>query len=116
MLVGMQRKKGKGVRDLDLLLLTINIYYPKSRSKIRNNKTENPSLLLHLHPDRSKWLVLSKRLSIQGTSKFKVFDCRLHGCSQELIFLAEKQSPWSYPDDNITCGPHCYKSMVLGCL
>lgn len=32
-----------------------------------------------------------------------VFDCRLHGCSQDLIFLAEKQSPWSYPEDNITC-------------
>ncbi|KAJ6419858.1 hypothetical protein OIU84_029891 [Salix udensis] len=55
----------------DSLLLTINICYPKSRSNIRNNKTENPSLLLHLHPNRSKWLVLSKRLSIQGTSKFK---------------------------------------------
>ncbi|KAJ6678398.1 HISTONE-LYSINE N-METHYLTRANSFERASE E(Z) [Salix viminalis] len=41
-----------------------------------------------------------------------VFDCRLHGCSQELIFPAEKQSPWSYPDDNITCGPHCYKSVL----
>uniref|UniRef100_A0A1I9W0B0 [histone H3]-lysine(27) N-trimethyltransferase n=1 Tax=Populus tomentosa TaxID=118781 RepID=A0A1I9W0B0_POPTO len=38
-----------------------------------------------------------------------VFDCRLHGCSQDLIFLAEKQSPWSYPEDNITCGSHCYK-------
>uniref|UniRef100_A0A6N2MK68 CXC domain-containing protein n=1 Tax=Salix viminalis TaxID=40686 RepID=A0A6N2MK68_SALVM len=37
---------------------------------------------------------------------------RLHGCSQELIFPAEKQSPWSYPDDNITCGPHCYKSVL----
>ncbi|KAB5547826.1 hypothetical protein DKX38_011232 [Salix brachista] len=41
-----------------------------------------------------------------------VFDCRLHGCSQELIFPAEKQSPWSYPYDNITCGPHCYKSVL----
>ncbi|CAK7337703.1 unnamed protein product [Dovyalis caffra] len=41
-----------------------------------------------------------------------VFDCRLHGCSQDLIFPAEKQSPWSYPDDNIPCGPHCYKSVL----
>ncbi|KAL9378322.1 hypothetical protein Peur_029657 [Populus x canadensis] len=41
-----------------------------------------------------------------------VFDCRLHGCSQDLIFPAEKQSPWSYPDDNITCGPQCYKSVL----
>ncbi|KAJ6736629.1 HISTONE-LYSINE N-METHYLTRANSFERASE [Salix viminalis] len=39
-----------------------------------------------------------------------VFDCRLHGCSQDLIFLAEKQSPWSYPDDR--CGSHCYKSVL----
>ncbi|KAF9678516.1 hypothetical protein SADUNF_Sadunf07G0043000 [Salix dunnii] len=41
-----------------------------------------------------------------------VFDCRLHGCSQDLIFPVEKQSPWSYPDDNITCGPQCYKSVL----
>eukprot|EP00258_Populus_trichocarpa_P041812 XP_024457831.1 histone-lysine N-methyltransferase CLF isoform X2 [Populus trichocarpa] len=41
-----------------------------------------------------------------------VFDCRLHGCSQDLIFLAEKQSPWSYPEDNITCGSHCYKLVL----
>ncbi|KAF9682380.1 hypothetical protein SADUNF_Sadunf05G0103000 [Salix dunnii] len=41
-----------------------------------------------------------------------VFDCRLHGCSQDLIFLAEKQSPWSYPDDSISCGSHCYKSVL----
>ncbi|KAJ6288680.1 hypothetical protein OIU76_024628 [Salix suchowensis] len=31
---------------------------------------------------------------------------------RSLSFLAEKQSPWSYPDDNITCGPHCYKSVL----
>uniref|UniRef100_A0A6N2N7U9 Histone-lysine N-methyltransferase CLF-like HTH domain-containing protein n=1 Tax=Salix viminalis TaxID=40686 RepID=A0A6N2N7U9_SALVM len=39
-----------------------------------------------------------------------VFDCRLHGCSQDLIFLAEKQSPWSYPDDR--CVSQCYKSVL----
>ncbi|CAL5326232.1 unnamed protein product [Camellia sinensis] len=39
-----------------------------------------------------------------------VFDCRLHGCSQDLVFPAEKQLPWSFPDEeNIPCGPHCYK-------
>ncbi|KAJ6304835.1 hypothetical protein OIU78_020403 [Salix suchowensis] len=43
-----------------------------------------------------------------------VFDCRLHGCSQDLIFLvsAEKQSPWSYPDDSRSCGSHCYKLVL----
>ncbi|THG20181.1 hypothetical protein TEA_005566 [Camellia sinensis var. sinensis] len=42
-----------------------------------------------------------------------VFDCRLHGCSQDLVFPAEKQLPWSFPDEeNIPCGPHCYKLVL----
>ncbi|XP_062101951.1 histone-lysine N-methyltransferase CLF isoform X2 [Humulus lupulus] len=42
-----------------------------------------------------------------------VFDCRLHGCSQDLVFPAEKQSSWCPPDDeNATCGPHCYRSAL----
>ncbi|XP_028089922.1 histone-lysine N-methyltransferase CLF-like [Camellia sinensis] len=39
-----------------------------------------------------------------------LFNCRLHGCSQDLVFPAEKQLPWSFLDEeNISCGPHCYK-------
>ncbi|KAL6961471.1 hypothetical protein U1Q18_039240 [Sarracenia purpurea var. burkii] len=39
-----------------------------------------------------------------------VFDCRLHGCSQDLVFPTEKQLPWSCLDEeNVPCGPHCYK-------
>lgn len=39
-----------------------------------------------------------------------VFDCRLHGCSQELVFPAEKLSPWSSPDaEKDPCGPHCFR-------
>ncbi|KAF7093912.1 hypothetical protein CFC21_096287 [Triticum aestivum] len=37
-----------------------------------------------------------------------VFYCKLHGCSQDLIFPAEKQSPWDSMDDG-PCGSHCYK-------
>eukprot|EP01018_Ginkgo_biloba_P003160 Gb_22334 [translate_table: standard] len=39
-----------------------------------------------------------------------VFDCRLHGCSQGLVFPSEKQPPWSPPeeDSNRPCGTHCY--------
>ncbi|XP_025794481.1 histone-lysine N-methyltransferase EZ3 isoform X3 [Panicum hallii] len=38
-----------------------------------------------------------------------VFDCRLHGCSQNLVFPCEKQ-PYSFePDENKRpCGDHCY--------
>ncbi|KAK9667803.1 hypothetical protein RND81_13G012100 [Saponaria officinalis] len=37
-----------------------------------------------------------------------VFDCRLHGCSQDLIFPIEKQNPWTAPDvANKPCGPDC---------
>lgn len=40
-----------------------------------------------------------------------VFDCRLHGCSQDLIFPTEKQHAWSSLEEaNVPCGPHCYRS------
>jgi histone-lysine N-methyltransferase EZH2 len=43
-----------------------------------------------------------------------VFDCRLHGCSQDLIFPAEKPAPWCPPvDENLTCGANCYKTVNL---
>ncbi|KAK8483625.1 hypothetical protein V6N13_133146 [Hibiscus sabdariffa] len=39
-----------------------------------------------------------------------VFDCRLHGCSQDLIFPADKQNPWNHPDEEkAPCGLHCYR-------
>ncbi|KAL5752997.1 hypothetical protein ACOSP7_023174 [Xanthoceras sorbifolium] len=42
-----------------------------------------------------------------------VFDCRLHGCSQDLVFPAEKQLPWYHSDvENVPCGPHCYRSVL----
>ncbi|CAD5319292.1 unnamed protein product [Arabidopsis thaliana] len=42
-----------------------------------------------------------------------VFDCRLHGCSQDLIFPAEKPAPWCPPvDENLTCGANCYKTLL----
>ncbi|KAJ9562312.1 hypothetical protein OSB04_007472 [Centaurea solstitialis] len=38
-----------------------------------------------------------------------VFDCKLHGCSQDLIFPAEKHSTWNRMDEEKPpCGPHCY--------
>ncbi|KAG4175594.1 hypothetical protein ERO13_A11G194300v2 [Gossypium hirsutum] len=41
-----------------------------------------------------------------------VFDCRLHGCSQDLIFPADKQTPWNHPDEeNVPCGLHCYRTL-----
>ncbi|KAK6923060.1 Pre-SET CXC domain [Dillenia turbinata] len=37
-----------------------------------------------------------------------VFDCRLHGCSQDLVFPSEKQLPWNHwEEENVPCGPHC---------
>ncbi|KAK4416179.1 Histone-lysine N-methyltransferase CLF [Sesamum alatum] len=39
-----------------------------------------------------------------------VFDCRLHGCSQDLVFSAEKQVPWSSADvEKEPCGPNCHR-------
>ncbi|XP_054824452.1 histone-lysine N-methyltransferase CLF-like isoform X1 [Prosopis cineraria] len=39
-----------------------------------------------------------------------VFDCRLHGCSQDLVFPAEKQPVWIPPNAESTpCGPNCFQ-------
>ncbi|PNY03837.1 histone-lysine N-methyltransferase CLF-like protein [Trifolium pratense] len=39
----------------------------------------------------------------------RVFDCRLHGCSQDLVFPAERQPSWSPPNtENAPCGPNCF--------
>ncbi|XP_042497884.1 histone-lysine N-methyltransferase CLF-like isoform X2 [Macadamia integrifolia] len=39
-----------------------------------------------------------------------VFDCRLHGCSQDLVFPAEKKPAWSYSDEEkVPCGINCYR-------
>ncbi|KAL6898089.1 hypothetical protein ACP4OV_006685 [Aristida adscensionis] len=38
-----------------------------------------------------------------------VFDCKVHGCSQDLVFPTEKQPAWNGTDDSIPCGIHCYK-------
>ncbi|XP_028760528.1 histone-lysine N-methyltransferase CLF isoform X2 [Neltuma alba] len=41
------------------------------------------------------------------------FDCRLHGCSQDLIFPAEKQPAWMPPDaENAPCGPNCFQLVL----
>ncbi|KAM7251665.1 hypothetical protein ACFE04_023548 [Oxalis oulophora] len=42
-----------------------------------------------------------------------VFDCRLHGCSQDLVFPAEKPHCWKDAnEENVPCGPHCYRSVL----
>ncbi|KAJ8640644.1 hypothetical protein MRB53_017338 [Persea americana] len=40
-----------------------------------------------------------------------VFDCRLHGCSQDIVFPAEKHLPWSHSEEErgIPCGLHCFR-------
>ncbi|GAU26043.1 hypothetical protein TSUD_225040 [Trifolium subterraneum] len=43
----------------------------------------------------------------------RVFDCRLHGCSQDLVFPAERQPSWSPPNtENAPCGPNCFRSAL----
>ncbi|KAL4582261.1 hypothetical protein LXL04_006805 [Taraxacum kok-saghyz] len=41
-----------------------------------------------------------------------VFDCKLHGCSQDLIFPAEKHCTWNrVEEEKLPCGPHCYRQV-----
>ncbi|GJN29562.1 hypothetical protein PR202_gb17795 [Eleusine coracana subsp. coracana] len=49
-----------------------------------------------------------------------VFDCKLHGCSQDLVFpvsfqveRTDKQQAWSGTDDGVPCGIHCYKLVCI---
>ncbi|RHN49022.1 putative histone-lysine N-methyltransferase [Medicago truncatula] len=38
-----------------------------------------------------------------------IFDCPLHGCSQKIIYPAEKQPVWQEPEGpKEPCGEHCY--------
>ncbi|XP_014514285.1 histone-lysine N-methyltransferase EZA1 isoform X4 [Vigna radiata var. radiata] len=38
-----------------------------------------------------------------------IFDCRLHGCSQPLVYPSEKQTVWSDPEgDKKPCSDQCY--------
>ncbi|TKW20033.1 hypothetical protein SEVIR_4G059000v4 [Setaria viridis] len=39
-----------------------------------------------------------------------VFDCKLHGCSQDLVFPTEKQPACSGIADGASCGKYCYKA------
>ncbi|XP_076893935.1 histone-lysine N-methyltransferase CLF-like [Bidens hawaiensis] len=41
-----------------------------------------------------------------------VFDCKLHGCSQDLIFPAEKQCTLNrIEEEKVPCSPHCYRQI-----
>ncbi|KAE9596677.1 hypothetical protein Lal_00007487 [Lupinus albus] len=42
-----------------------------------------------------------------------VFDCRLHGCSQDLVSPAEKQCMWIPTDtESAPCGPNCFQLVL----
>ncbi|KAI3500425.1 hypothetical protein L1887_36246 [Cichorium endivia] len=41
-----------------------------------------------------------------------VFDCKLHGCSQDLIFPAEKHCTSNrVEEEKVPCGPYCYRQV-----
>ncbi|WJX19838.1 [histone H3]-lysine(4) N-trimethyltransferase [Trifolium repens] len=43
-----------------------------------------------------------------------IFDCRLHGCSQPLIYPSEKKTVWSEPEgDRKPCGGQCYLQLKV---
>ncbi|OIW10951.1 hypothetical protein TanjilG_22758 [Lupinus angustifolius] len=42
-----------------------------------------------------------------------VFDCRLHGCSQDLVSPADKLPMWILPDtETAPCGPNCFQLVL----
>lgn len=77
-------------------------------SKNENNETETMNSLL----DKDLEAALDSFDNL-FCRRCLVFDCRLHGCSQDLVFPADKQPPWSQPDEgNIPCSSNCYKTVL----
>ncbi|VAI70781.1 unnamed protein product [Triticum turgidum subsp. durum] len=100
-------------------LLTINTYSPilQSRYEILNGeKTEGSLKKVSELNAKVEDLYRDKDLDAALDSfdnlfcrRCLVFDCKLHGCSQDLVFPTEKQPPWNSMDDGVPCGIHCYK-------
>ncbi|XP_009795142.1 histone-lysine N-methyltransferase CLF-like isoform X2 [Nicotiana tabacum] len=71
------------------------------------SRNENIEGTLHLFLDKALDVALDSFDNL-FCRRCLVFDCRLHGCSQDLIFAAEKQLPWYSLDmDMEPCGPNC---------
>ncbi|EMS49759.1 hypothetical protein TRIUR3_03717 [Triticum urartu] len=100
-------------------LLTINTYSPilQARYEILNGeKTEGSLKKVSELNAKVEDLYRDKDLDAALDSfdnlfcrRCLVFDCKLHGCSQDLVFPTEKQPPWNSMDDGVPCGIHCYK-------
>nr|GEW72015.1 monodehydroascorbate reductase [Tanacetum cinerariifolium] len=57
--------------------------------------------------------ILRSSSGLREPKTFLIFDCKLHGRSQELIFSTENQRPWNgVAEDSIPCGPHCYLKVL----
>ncbi|GAB2282630.1 hypothetical protein Dimus_017169 [Dionaea muscipula] len=75
--------------------------------KIVNNEETSPNANPYLDKDLEAALDSFDNLFCR---RCYVFDCRLHGCSQDLIFPIEKQSLWCPPDQgNAPCSMDCYR-------
>ncbi|VAI82985.1 unnamed protein product [Triticum turgidum subsp. durum] len=100
-------------------LLTINTYSPilQARYEILNGEKTGGSLkkfselnakVEDLYRDKDLDAALDSFDNL-FCRRCLVFDCKLHGCSQDLVFPTEKQPPCNSMDDGIPCGIHCYK-------
>ncbi|CAH9084106.1 unnamed protein product [Cuscuta europaea] len=76
------------------------------------SKNENSEVTLVSYLDRDLDAALDSFDNLFCRRCF-VFDCQLHGCSQDLIFPAEKQLPWFCADANEgPCGLDCYLAVI----
>ncbi|KAM3252735.1 histone-lysine N-methyltransferase CLF [Capsicum annuum] len=77
-----------------------------------SSKNENIQGTLNLFLDKDLNAALDSFDSL-FCRRCLVFDCKSHGCSQDLIFAAEKQLPWYSPDvDKEPCCPNCYRLAI----
>ncbi|CAN1181767.1 Histone-lysine N-methyltransferase EZA1, partial [Linum perenne] len=104
------------VIDLVSQIIGVSAMDIRERCSILDEKFARDQNLKNIRdPGYARGITMEKSLSAAMDSydnlfcrRCLVFDCRLHGCSQTLIYPNEKQSDWSKcEDDRKPCGEQC---------
>ncbi|XP_020226461.1 histone-lysine N-methyltransferase EZA1 isoform X3 [Cajanus cajan] len=77
-----------------------------------------PESTIGICPEKSLSAALDSFDNLFCRRCLQIFDCRLHGCSQPLIYPREKQTVWSDPEgDRKPCSDQCYLQVkVVKCV
>ncbi|XP_047178530.1 histone-lysine N-methyltransferase EZA1 isoform X3 [Vigna umbellata] len=69
----------------------------------------DPESIIGISPEKTLSAALDSFDNLFCRRCLQIFDCRLHGCSQPLVYPSEKQTVWSDPEgDKKPCSDQCY--------